>query len=161
MRKYARFAALFLSLALPAAGEVREASDPSAIAVAFPRAARVRLVNVWATWCVPCVAEMEDLRAIDEMFGPELALVGVSLDDMIPGAKKESVVRFLDARKIKYPNLYYTGNNDALARQLRFTGEIPITVAFDARGRELWRHQGAVNRKETIEVIRRLLRRNQ
>jgi len=42
------------------------------------------VINVWATWCVPCVAEMPDLRAMAGSFGADVALAGVSLDDMIP-----------------------------------------------------------------------------
>lgn len=125
----------------------------------FPKTASVRLVNVWATWCVPCVAEMPDLKVIDEVFGKELAIVGVSLDDMLPEAKKETVVTFLTKLNIAFPNVYYTGKPDDLGDLLRFSGEIPVTIVFDATGKELWRHQGRLNKEKTIAEIRNLLRR--
>jgi hypothetical protein len=105
---------------------------------------------------------MADLRAIDHSFGPEVGIVGVSLDDMIPGDRattRRKVVAFLDARKIRFTNLYYSGNNDALAGYLRFSGEIPITIIFDRKGRELWRQQGRLDRQKTIAEIRKLLGR--
>lgn len=163
MRKYARFTAICLSLlALPlAAADLRPASAPKEIAKAFPAAAKVRLLNVWATWCVPCVQEMPDLRTIDETFGAELAVVGVSLDDMIPDTQPQKVVSFLDRQRIAFPNIYYKGNADDLGDHLKFDGEIPLTILYDRKGKELWRHQGRLEREATIARLRDILRRMQ
>ncbi len=170
MRKCARFAATFLNLSLnlslsaalavPAlAADLRPTKTPSDIARAFAPKAKVRVLNVWATWCVPCVAEMPDLRAIDETFGAEVSLVGVSLDDMIPGTKPEKVQAFLDRQRIAFPNIYYTGNPDALGEHLDFDGELPLTIVYDRNGKELWRHQGKIEREETIARLRDISRR--
>ena len=86
-------------------------------------------------------------------------LVGVSLDDMIPDTTSKPVAAFLDKQKIAFPHIYYTGNADALADYLNFSGEMPVTIVFDARGKELWRHQGRIDRKQTIAQLRELLRR--
>ena len=161
MRKFARFTAIFLSaLAIPAfAADLRVIKEPAKIATVFPPGAKIRVVNVWAMWCVPCVAEMPDLRVIDETFGAEVAIVGVSLDDMLPDAKSAATVAFLDKYKIKFPNVFYTGNPDALGDYIKFNGEIPITVVYDSKGKELWRHQGRLDREKTIAQLRELLRR--
>jgi thiol-disulfide isomerase/thioredoxin len=149
-----------LLLALPlGAADLRPTDDPRAIAAAFPATAKVRLLNVWATWCVPCVAEMPDLRSIDTTFGDEVAVVGVTLDDMIPDTKQEKVASFLDKQKIAFPNVYYTGNADDLAKHLGFNGEIPITIIYDRNGKELWRHQGRLQLNATIARLRDILRR--
>lgn len=164
MSKSARFAALSLSAALTlqlSAADLRPTSNPRDIDKAFPAGAEVRLLNVWATWCVPCVEEMPDLRAIDEAFGRELAIIGVSLDDMIPDTKQKKVATFLDQRKIAFPNIYYTGNADDLAKHLRFNGELPITIVYDRNGKELWRHQGRLERDATIARLREISRRVQ
>jgi len=71
------------------------------------------------------------------------------------------VVRFLDRQKISYLNLYYSGNADDLADFLRFDGEIPVTIAFDRAGKELWRHEGPIESATTIAELRKLLRRMQ
>ena len=163
MRRYARFAALSLSLAaLPLlAADLRTVKEPARIASVFPAQAKVRVLNVWAMWCIPCVAEMPDLRAIDETFCAEVALAGVSLDDMLPDAKREKTIAFLDKQKIAFPNVYYTGNPDDLGDHLKFDGEIPITIVYDARGKELWRHTGRLEKDETIARLRETLRRMQ
>ena len=163
MREFARFAALSLSafVALSAMGaDLRPVKEPAKIADVFPKTAKLRLLNVWATWCAPCVVEMPDLRTIDETFSAEVALIGISLDDMIPDAKQADVARFLDRQQIAFPNVYYTGNADRLAEHLKITGELPVTIVYDANGKELWRHQGRIELDKTIAQLRELLRRN-
>jgi thiol-disulfide isomerase/thioredoxin len=162
MRAFVPFAVFCLSAATAGAASLVEVKDPARIADSFSPKAPVRLVNVWATWCVPCVEEMADLRAISDVFGTQVSLVGVSLDDMIPGDRaeiKRKVTTFLDQKKIAYTNIYYRGQSDALAENLRFGGEIPITILYDRSGRELWRQQGKIDRKKTIAEIRKILGR--
>lgn len=141
-----------------AAADLRPLTEPKQIASVFAPAAKVRVLNVWALWCVPCVAEMPDLRAIDEAFGREVAIAGVNLDDMIPDAKSQETLAFLEKQRIAFPNVYYTGNLDALADHLRFSGEIPLTIVYDAKGKELWRHHGRLHRDDTIARLRETLR---
>lgn len=160
MRAPLLFAFLFLA-STASAVDLRDVKDPAKIKDLFPRAAKLRIVNIWATWCVPCVAEMPELRAVGAAFGPEVALMGVSMDDMIPGAKRDSVAAFLDRQKIGYLNVYYKGNADDLSGYYHFEGGIPVTIAFDAAGREVWRHQGVIRGATTISELRNLLRRIQ
>jgi len=163
MPRSVRFAVLCLSVAAAArAADLREVKDPAAIARIFPASARLRVVNVWATWCLPCVEEMPVLRSIDQTFGDEVAMLGITLDDMIPGDRAETkkrVVAFLDAKQVAFPNAYYTGSSDALADTLRIDGAIPITIIYDGKGKELWRLQGTLERDQAIQKIRNLLRR--
>jgi thiol-disulfide isomerase/thioredoxin len=139
--------------------DLRPMKDPAKIANVFPAAAKVRVLNVWATWCIPCVLEMPDLRAIDETFGDEVAVAGVSLDDMIPDASVENVQNFLDKYRIAFPVVYYTGNLDDLGDRLAFNGEIPITIVYDARGKELFREQGRIDKTKLIAQLRELLKK--
>ena len=138
---------------------LRIAAKPADIARVPQHNATLRVVNIWATWCVPCVAEMPELRAVAAAFGPEVALVGVSADDMVPESSRDKVAAFLEKQKIGYINIYYRGNVDDLTRYYRFEGEIPLTIAFDRGGKEVWRHQGPMKSAETITELRKLLRR--
>jgi len=163
MRRCVRFAVLFLSLAGAAsAADLRDVESPAAIPRMFPASAKLRVVNVWATWCVPCVEEMPVLQTIRKTFGDEVGMLGITLDDMIPGDRaetKKKVVAFLDSKQVSFPNAYYIGNTDALGERLQIDGAIPITIIYDNKGKELWRLQGTLERRKAIEKIRDLLRR--
>ena len=125
---------------------------------------KLTVVNVWATWCIPCVAEMDDLRGVDAHFrDADVRLVGVSLDDVLPGersATKAKVKTFLAARRVTYRNVYYTGKLAALEDFLRFEGGIPITIIFDRAGKELARTQGIVTKAGLIRQLEQLLKRS-
>lgn len=157
MRKFARFAVLSLSLPLFAA-DVRPLKEGKQIDAIWPKKASLRVVNLWATWCAPCVAEMPDLRAIDATFGEEVALMGVSLDNLMPDGTPKLVATFLDKQKIAFPNVYWSGPPDKLANHFNFSGELPITIVYDANGKELWRHAGRIKKDETIARLRALLK---
>lgn len=163
MRKSERFAASFLSALLFAAAgyaaDLRAIKDPAQINAIYPKTAALRVVNIWATWCGPCVAEMPDLRLIDDTFGGEVIVVGVSMDNLVPGITREQVAAFLDKQKIRFPNVFYTGKPDALGDHFNFGGELPVTIVFDRNGKELWRRDGRIDRDQTIARLRELLRR--
>lgn len=140
--------------------EVRSADD---VLRAFRTDARIRVVNIWATWCVPCVAEMPQLEAVSasmRMDGVEF--IGVSLDDAIPGdraERKQLVTRFLAGKHIRFRNVYYVGRTNELTDRFRFDGSLPITLVFDAHGRELFRNEGVIDavkfRRKLDDLIKR------
>ncbi|HYS55115.1 MAG TPA: TlpA disulfide reductase family protein [Thermoanaerobaculia bacterium] len=160
MRAFVPFAVFCLSITPASAANLVEIKDPARLMESFSPRPPVRVLNVWATWCVPCVEEMEDLQTISDTFGTRVSLLGISLDDMIPGDRtvtKQKVTKFLDSKRITYINIYYSGNSDALADKLRFNGEIPITIIYDRHGRETWRQQGKLDRNKAIAAIRKQL----
>ncbi len=148
---------LFATIA--SAADLRDLREPAKIKEFFPRAAKLRVVNVWATWCAPCVYEIPELRKMAAELGPEVAFVGVSADDAIPNADRAKVAAFLDKQKIGYTNVYYRGSVDDLMSYYRFEGEIPVTIAFDRAGKEVWRHHGPVHSAEAGAELRQILRR--
>jgi thiol-disulfide isomerase/thioredoxin len=154
---------LLVLWAAPAAAELKETSEPASLHKEFPKQAKLRVVNLWAMWCLPCVKELPDLAAIDGEFDDrQVQLLGVSLDDALPGDRAEvklQVQEFLKKRGVKYPNIYYTGGIPKIQDHFRFSGEIPLTVVYDSAGRELSRHQGPVTRDAFSRELRQLLKK--
>jgi len=138
---------LLIAASTLSATQVTEASNYEAVQRAINSSrASVRVVNLWATWCAPCVAEMPDLQKLSARF-PKIAFIGVSLDDALPGERAEmktKVVNFLHDRGVKYPNVYFTGKQTELTDRLNFEA-LPVTVVFDAKGKELARVTGRLN----------------
>ena len=95
------------------------------------------LVNLWATWCAPCVREMPTLDALAAREKAALHVLTVS-QDMEPG----KVQPFLTERKLT--NLVAYRDPD-----LQFsTGmgvSLPTTILYDAGGKEVWRVTGGMD----------------
>ena len=95
---------------------------------------RVILLNVWATWCPPCVEEMPTLDALQkELGGLGFEVVALSIDRAGP----KVVRRFLDKISIKHLNMYVDDTMRS-ANKLRAFG-LPATLLINANGKELGR----------------------
>lgn len=109
--------------------------DATGTAVELPRtwAGRPTLVNLWATWCAPCLKEMPDLQAFaDAQGGSGVQVAGIALDD--PAA----VAAFLGRHAIRYPVLVDApGPADAGVRLGNPAGVLPYSVLIAADGRVL------------------------
>jgi thiol-disulfide isomerase/thioredoxin len=88
------------------------------------------LLNIWATWCLPCVREMPGLDSLHAEYGPHgLHVIGVSVDD--PGSEEE-VAEFLRVRGIGYPSIF---DPSQVVNELFFTFGVPETFLIDGKGR--------------------------
>lgn len=109
------------------------------------------LLNFWATWCAPCVAELPELIEVTEEFASQgLQLVTINYDLMTPGvdptAMLSTLADFQSARGLHYPVLVYDGDDyEAIDQALQLPGPIPVTLAFDANGKEVARIEGATD----------------
>jgi len=98
---------------------------------------KVVLLNLWATWCAPCVVEMPLLDELAADMAGELQVVTVSED--LQGAV--AVVPFFEERDL--PNLpQWLDPNNALAASYGGGAVLPLTVLYDAQGKEVWRVMG-------------------
>ena len=98
------------------------------------------LVNLWATWCAPCVAEMPTLDAV----AAEYKAKGLTVLTISQDSQGESVIKPF-FQKHKLPNL--KGWIDP-ENQFGFhyaTGMLPTTVLYDAQGKEMVRVVGAMD----------------
>ena len=97
------------------------------------------LVNIWATWCAPCIVEMPMLDKLAAREKDRLKVLVVSQD--IQGAEK--VVPFFARGDFQELEPYVDPENG-----LSFgfgSGLMPTTVLYDAQGKEVWRVIGAMD----------------
>ena len=94
------------------------------------------LVNLWASWCAPCVKELPTLDRLAAAKDGQLGVIAVS-QDMAP---QSSVEAFLATHKIANLGAYHDPEMEltsALNVQI-----MPTTVLYDADGKEVWRFVG-------------------
>ena len=96
------------------------------------------LVNLWATWCAPCVKELPTLDRLAESRATagDLGVIAIS-QDMAP---QGSVTAFLDELGVDHLGAYHDDKmalSGALGVQV-----MPTTILYDANGREVWRYVG-------------------
>lgn len=96
------------------------------------------LLNLWATWCAPCVVEMPQLDALAGALEGEIRVITVSQD--LRGG--EVVEPFFAARSFASLESWIDPET-TLSAQFSESGQLPLTVLFDASGREVWRVAGA------------------
>ena len=115
---------------------------------------KVRLINVWATWCGPCVTEFSDLVQINRMYRHR-AFEMVTVSANYPEEQKQ-VLSFLQRQRASNQNLLF-GERDKYKLMEAFdkdwNGALPYTVLLDPHGAVLYRRQGEIDALQLKRVI--------
>jgi thiol-disulfide isomerase/thioredoxin len=109
------------------------------------------LINLWATWCGPCVIEMPQLDALAGELDGEVRVITVSQD--IRGA--EVVTPFFAEKGFARLEPWLDPDTQ-LSAQFSPEGVLPLTILFDAQGKEVLRVAGGYewDSPEAIALIR-------
>ncbi|MCU0916834.1 MAG: redoxin domain-containing protein, partial [Planctomycetes bacterium] len=115
---------------------------------------KLRLINIWASWCGPCQREFPDLVEINRMYRHrDFEMVGVSVDGP---ETKGNVQAFLEKQQASYTNHLYSGKDTyALidAVDPKWEGPIPYTLIVKPGGEVLYRHLGTIEPLEVKQAI--------
>jgi len=114
----------------------------------------LRLINVWATWCGPCVIELPDLVTIQRTYRRRgLDVVTISMDDL---EKKDAALEMLTSKHVAATNYIYSADDkDGLVSSLdkEWRGPVPHTMLIAPGGEVLYRESGAFDPLELRKAI--------
>lgn len=110
-------------------------------------AGQVVVLNVWATWCPPCVAETPGFVDLAAEFAGDVQFLGLSQDD-----DPATVRAFAGRHEIPYPLLV----GAPVSGTLPPTAVLPTTLVIDRRGRVRLRHEGLLVEPALRSVLRTL-----
>jgi thiol-disulfide isomerase/thioredoxin len=115
---------------------------------------KLRLINLWATWCGPCVAEFPDLVTMNRMYRDRgLEFVSISADD---SAHRNKALQFLQRQQASGSNYVYTGDDKYKmieAVDPKWDGALPYTILVEPNGKIVYANQGAIDVEELKKVI--------
>lgn len=114
---------------------------------------QVVFINVWATWCPPCVEEMPTIQKLyDRLHARGLQVLAVSIDAL----GKQVVAPFMQTRQLSFPVLLDT---QGMIERLYRTGGVPESFIVDKRGQLVEKIVGPRdwNHPNVIKMFERLL----
>lgn len=121
---------------------------------------RVVVVNLWATWCKPCIEEMPDLvRFYRDYRARGVELIGVSLDD--EETADQTVPPVLRRLRVNYPVLVVKQDLDQFADQFdaAWRGEVPRFYLYDRQSKRVKAWSGSTTYAKLEQEVKALLNR--
>jgi thiol-disulfide isomerase/thioredoxin len=115
---------------------------------------KLRLINVWASWCGPCVVEFPDLVVIDRIYrSRQFEFVSLNVDKP---SKKEDVLKFLKKHEASNKNYMFKSDNiyDLIeAIDPAWQGALPYSLLIEPGGNIIYRIQGSLNTMKVRKLI--------
>lgn len=121
---------------------------------------KLTVINLWATWCGPCVAELPEFVTMNRMYrGRPFRLVTISLDDP---EKRGEALEVLTQKHVSATNyILKSSDRDALAEAIdkEWPGPVPYTLIVAPGGKVLYRKAGEIDPLEVRRAIVKYLGR--
>lgn len=112
-----------------------------------------RLINVWATWCGPCVVEFPEFVDMHRMYrNREFEMISISFDER---DRKQNALNFLVKKQASMKNYIIDGDRYAFidAIDKKWEGALPYTIFIAPGGKIIYSRQGTINPLELKRII--------
>ena len=115
---------------------------------------KLRLINIWATWCGPCVTEFPEFISINRMYRRrDFEFISISADDP---TKKDKVLKFLQQQQASNTNYLFASDDKYKlieAVDPAWQGALPYTILVEPGGKIIYSKQGPINPEEIKRMI--------
>jgi peroxiredoxin len=115
---------------------------------------KLRLINVWATWCGPCVAEFPDFITMNRMYRKrDFEFISISADGM---DKQKKALQYLVKQEASNKNYIFSEDNNYKlidAIDPKWPGALPYTILIEPGGKIVYSKEGPVDPAELKKAI--------
>ena len=115
------------------------------------------LVNIWATWCIPCREEFPDLVKLSNNYKSKLDIIAISVDYKDEVNKK--VIPFLSQMKVNFPTYISDFNKDEeliMYFSADWNGALPGTFIYDREGIQILKLEGKQSYESFSSIIKKI-----
>ncbi|MGC1241435.1 MAG: redoxin domain-containing protein [Chryseosolibacter sp.] len=112
-----------------------------------------RLINVWATWCGPCVAEFPSFVDMHRMYrNREFEMISISLDDI---GRTQNALNFLIKKQASMKNYIFKGDRYDFIEAINksWEGALPYTLFIGPDGKVIYSKQGLIDALEMKRTV--------
>tara|TARA_B100001996_G_scaffold272219_1_gene213198 strand:- start:181 stop:669 length:489 start_codon:yes stop_codon:yes gene_type:complete len=110
----------------------------------FTKSNNITILNLWASWCIPCQNEVDELKKIS--LNDKFQVVGVLVDDSIENGKE-----FIEKNDINYINVLDEFSSEQLLIKFMWSG-IPTTLILNENLKILYTINGEITAKEIFSL---------
>ena len=115
---------------------------------------KLRLINVWATWCGPCITEFPDFITINRMYrGRDFEFISVSADNP---TNRERVLKFLKKEQASNTNFLFSVDDKYKLIDIidpKWQGALPYSILVEPGGKIVYAKQGTIDPDEMKRMI--------
>ena len=115
---------------------------------------KLRLINIWATWCGPCVIEFPEFIIMNRMYNArDFEFISISADEL---SKKEKVHQFLKEKQAANANYIFNGDNKYKlieAVDPNWQGALPYTMIVEPGGKIVYAKQSTIDPLQIKKLI--------
>ena len=115
---------------------------------------KLRLINIWATWCGPCVVEFPEFVTMNRMYrGRDFEFVSVCLDDL---EKKDKALKFLKEKQASNKNYIFNIDNKYTFIETidpKWQGALPYTMIVEPGGKIVYAQQNIIDPAKIKKLI--------
>lgn len=123
--------------------EVKVADGKMLDSLINKRDGKVLLINVWATWCIPCREEFPDLIKLSDVYKNDVEIIGISID--YPDEIESKIIPFMIQNNVNFEIIVNGFKKDEeLINYLddKWSGVIPASFIFNKNGEKIFSIEG-------------------